>query len=465
AERPASRGPLRASVGALRRATGPGGDWPRTRRVVPWVVALFVAMLFLVPFDAVVLPVNLGVDSKIDRALILALALAVVVAWLGGGRTAPRLRRSPTDFALLAFGSVVVLSLALNLPDLSHAGQIGLALRRVALLASYAVFFYVVASCVRPSEVPHLVTLIIAASVLTALGTIVEYRSHVNVFYETSRALIPGATVTPVPVAPDLARANVVGPAGHGLADATLLTIALPFAVLRFVERAGWRRLLYGTAVVLVVAGGIATVRRTALIAMALALLVVVLYRGREVWRYLPLLLVALAGVSVLAPDALSGIVDQLRNVQSDSSAGDRMSDYPAVMPDIASHLVAGRGFGSLDIRNYRILDNQLLGTLIETGVLGLVAFLWVVASPLLTAHRVARAGGPLSGAAVAIIAASAGFLATNLLYDAFGFRQAIYGFFLIAGLAVVVARGHDEERVAADGTIVVPGSTARGST
>jgi hypothetical protein len=458
----ADRGPSRAR---LERAHGIGGDWPRTTRVLPWLVALFVAMLFLVPFDAVVLPINLGVDSKIDRFLVLALAGAAVIAWLGGGRMAPRIRRSPMDWALLAFASTIVLSLALNVTGLVHGGEMGLALRRAALLVSYGVVFYVVASCVRPAEIPPLVTLVIGLAVITAAGTIVEYNTGTNLFYDASRSLIPGATVTPIPVAPDLARANVVGPAGHGLADATLLTIALPFAVLRFVERVGRRRVLYGIAVVLIVAGAIATVRRTALVAMALALLVVALYRGREVWKQLPFLLVAIVAVGALAPDALSGILDQFANVQNDSSAGDRASDYAAVLPDVASHLVSGRGFGSLSISNYRILDNQYLSTLIETGVLGLVAYLWVIAAPLLTAHRVARSGGPLSGAAVATIAASAGFLVTNALYDAFGFRQAIYGFFLVAGLAVVVSRAHDEERRAADGTRVLPGTSTEGST
>lgn len=431
-------------AGLAARPGGPGGDWPRTGRVVPWVIGLFVAMLFVVPFDAVVLPVNLGVDSKIDRALIILLGLSAGVAWLGGGRLAPRLRRSPTDLALIAFGAVAILSLALNLPEISQAGQLGVALRRVALLGSYAVLFYVVVSCLRPAEVPRIVTLIVAASVITAIGTIIEYRWSTNLFYEGSKILFPGATVTVIPMAPDLARENVVGPAGHGLAVATLLTIALPFAVLRFVEQTGWRRVLYGLAVVLVIAGGIATVRRTALIAMGVTLLVVALYRGRDVWRQLPLLLVAIAGVSVLAPDALGGILDQLQNVQSDDSAGDRASDYPAVVPDIASHLVAGRGFGTLEITSYRILDSQILSTLIETGVVGLVAYLWVIAAPFLTAHRTARSTRPGSGTAVATIAASAGFLVTNLLYDAFAFRQAIYGFVLIAALAVVVARADD---------------------
>ena len=34
-------------------AAGPATDlWPRTTRVLPWTIAAFTAMLFLVPFDA-----------------------------------------------------------------------------------------------------------------------------------------------------------------------------------------------------------------------------------------------------------------------------------------------------------------------------------------------------------------------------------------------------------------------------
>ena len=68
--------------------------------------------------------------------------------------------------------------------------------------------------------------------------------------------------------------------------------------------------------------------------------------------------------------------------------------------PEWASYAIAGefigrapifgRGFSTF-LPSYRILDNQYLGLLIETGIVGLVAFL--------VAHRCRRCGGPRRGA------------------------------------------------------------------
>ncbi len=42
---------------AIRQAVGPGGDWPHTTRVIPWMIAAFFGLLWLVPFNAIQLSV------------------------------------------------------------------------------------------------------------------------------------------------------------------------------------------------------------------------------------------------------------------------------------------------------------------------------------------------------------------------------------------------------------------------
>ena len=59
----------------------PGSDdWPHTTRMLPWASAAFVVMLFLVPFDAIDLPVSLPLSSTPDRPLLIALVTAVAAA-------------------------------------------------------------------------------------------------------------------------------------------------------------------------------------------------------------------------------------------------------------------------------------------------------------------------------------------------------------------------------------------------
>ena len=84
--RPASR-----AVAAPRTAAG-DGDWPRTTRVLPWMLAVFMAMLWLVPFDSIQLAVPSPIDLQLDR-----LVLPVVAGtWAG---PAPRRARRAASAA------------------------------------------------------------------------------------------------------------------------------------------------------------------------------------------------------------------------------------------------------------------------------------------------------------------------------------------------------------------------------
>ncbi len=54
----------------------PGCDeWPYTTRLLPWALAGFMAMLFLVPIDAITLPIHLPVNGTLDRPVVIALAM------------------------------------------------------------------------------------------------------------------------------------------------------------------------------------------------------------------------------------------------------------------------------------------------------------------------------------------------------------------------------------------------------
>ena len=43
-----------------------GGDWPRTTRVLPWMFAGFMALIWLVPFNEIELDGSLPIDLKLD---------------------------------------------------------------------------------------------------------------------------------------------------------------------------------------------------------------------------------------------------------------------------------------------------------------------------------------------------------------------------------------------------------------
>jgi O-antigen ligase len=126
------------------------------------------------------------------------------------------------------------------------------------------------------------------------------------------------------------------------------------------------------------------------------------------------------------------------------ATTSDRTADYDAVRPDLWTHLLTGRGFGSYNHETYRILDSEILNRTVETGVIGLAAFLMIGISVILAARRTIAGRDPtdapsaLVGAAVAVC-----FIVISTLFDVLGFPHATYVFLYIAGLtAVAVQRG-----------------------
>src|SRR3954454_8854901 len=94
---------------------GGGDDWPHTTRVLPWLLAAFTAMLWLIPFDSIQLPIHLPVDSAPDRVLILIMAGVWFASLVAPGRSGPRPRRSLVLAAFLTFFLIAAASIAANL--------------------------------------------------------------------------------------------------------------------------------------------------------------------------------------------------------------------------------------------------------------------------------------------------------------------------------------------------------------
>jgi N-acetylglucosaminyl-diphospho-decaprenol L-rhamnosyltransferase len=436
-------------------------DWPHTRRVLPWLVAGLVAMIYLIPFDSITLPVHLPVDSDFDR-FALGGTFLVWLAVRAAGASRPRLRGSPMDSALLVFVLICVLSIGINLPSLAWDGELSLSLKELSLVASYVALFYVCASSIRASEVPAYIRLLVLLAALSALGTIFQYRTGSNPFFSIAADIFGGTHVeSPIvaaaaanPVAAGAAaRPLITGPAQHGLADATILAAAIPFGLLIASSAKRSRdKFFWLFAVGLLIAGCVATGRKTALLVPLVSVLVLGSFGPRRYLRPLvPLLLISIVGLEVLAPHAISRIVFQLSHATSSSSTTTRTLDYPAVVPFVLSHLLIGRGYGSFDPLKYRILDDQMLGWLVEIGFLGLVSYVGIFVAAAVTSLRGAKLSANESkGTFHCVIAVTAGFFLSNFFYDTFGFRQAPYIFFFVVALGVALrsTESRDNERL-----------------
>jgi len=420
-------------------------DWPRTTRVLPWALFGFVAMLWVIPFDSVILPIGLPVDATLDRVFLVAIA-AIWLVSDGVLRRDRSVLRSPIHWAFAAFILIALLSVLLHEETLVRVGGLDLAVKQLALLTSYGVFFALAASIIRPSELPKMIKAMLALSCFTAVAVIVEYRLGTNIFHDWIGPLFPGY------VRPEglgtydaIGRKLIYGPSVQPLAVAVMFSMALPFAFAWLLKASERReRLIYGAAVLLLIGGAVATQKKTSMIGPLVCIAVFCAYRPRAMLRLAPFAVVLIGVVHFVAPGALGAVVDQFApgSVTKVNTTQDRVSDYSAIKPDLASHLLLGRGYGSYNQKQHRILDNEYLSLGIDVGLLGVIAYLAIFVAAFLTVHPAARSGDPDRGPpALAAAAAIIVSVVAGAILDLLSFPQLPYFFCLIAAIAFVSGR------------------------
>jgi hypothetical protein len=433
---------------------GEADNWPHTTRLLPWMIAVFIAVIWLTPFNQMQIGGGAPIDLKLDR-LVLPLVIATwAVALAAGGKFAPRLRPTWIHGAVALFVAGAFLSVVLDGRSLNQVLELDLAMKKLPLLVCYLSLFLIVATSVRPREVKPFLKYTLGLAVVCGLGLVWEYRFKQNLFYDVTGQLLPVFTVDDPGAGgvDSLGRLGVHGPAEPGVEAAGMLAMALPMALVGAMYAGRTRRrILYGLAAGALLAGTLATYRKTGLLAPATAVLTVAYFRRRELLKLAPLGLMLVMVVSALSPGAIGSTVSQF--LRSDRTAvgtvSDRTADYDAIRPDLWTNFAFGRGWGTYNHDTYRILDSEILHRIVETGVLGLLAFLLMGASVIFSARATIGSRDPTwSPLALVGAAAAACFMVISALYDSLSFPHATYVFLYMAGLvAVVVGRPKEREQ------------------
>lgn len=437
-----------------RETRADGGDWPRTTRVLPWMIAVFMSIIWLLPFNTIELTASLPVDLKLDRLILPFLIGTWVLALAAGGPGAPRVRVTGIHAGIAGFVGVTCIGVVLSALYLNQTLELGLTTKKLTLLFLYLLLFVMIASTVRRAEVPAFFAFTLALASLCALGTVWEYRFEYNVFYDWAGKLLPPIfTVEPAEagLVDSAGRYLTRGPGEHPLEAVAMMTMALPIAFAGLLGTADRRRkVVYALAACVLIAAAVSTYRKSALLAPLSVCLTLMYFRARELLRLAPLAVVFIVVIQMLAPGAANSILSQLQPGQLGvGTVSDRASDYDAVRPDLWTNPLFGRGYGSYDHVSYRILDSEALGRLVDTGILGFLALVLMLVSMVVAARALIRARHPVwTPPALSLAAAAVAFLVLCFLFDVSSFPHAPYVLMTLAGFFAALVSQIDGREV-----------------
>lgn len=443
------------------------------RLVFSWVggLALLVAVVMFIPVRRYSLPIPLPFALEPYRVVIVLLLLAVV-----GALVLDRTRRwQPVAFGwpVGIFFATLIVSVIANGPSLVTQN---LASTSVGALVNYFVLlstFYIARQLVATETLVFgLITALVWCGTVVALFAVFERVTRINLFWRL-------ATVMPLQMLADDSEAFRAGgyrsyaSAQHPIALSVMFAMLIPLAI--YLARYGRRplneinrRIIYGGVVAVLLLGILAAVSRTAIVVLAVMLLLTLLLRP---WLGITVLGLSLPAVVLgwmLLPKVFDTMFASFFDLDSliasqQTSAGwggaGRLADLAPAFAEVVVHPFFGTGVGSRivvgDEANAFILDNQVLGTLMEAGAVGVVGLAALTVVPALMLLRFAFISAKTEPRyallAFAVAVSIAGYIAALFFYDAFGFFQTFFvlcflfavGAWLLTASPPALSRGH----------------------
>jgi len=352
---------------------------------------------------------SLGLDRGRQPVRVAAtvFAGAVVAAYISASRHAvPAAQQSGADRGLIVLaGWVGVLALAAD--GIDQADRLRTLLRRIVMLATAMAALGVIEFCTGVDLTKYIV--LPGLSVHQQLTDLMSRNGLVRVMATTGQPLEFNAVL------------------------AMSLTVALHQA--RFAPAA--LRVRRWLQVALITAAVPMTGSRSAFFGLAVICIVLFPTWHRRDWFRACLAGLAAAALAWLVkPSLMSSFAALFGQLGTDRSSLSRAGAYSEAVPYIAAHPWLGQGFQTFFPQTYFFVDNQYLTSLLETGVLGLLALVACFATGWFTA-RSARAEAAdartrdLGQCLAASIAAGAVCFAS---FDALSFSIAAGLFFLLLG-------------------------------
>lgn len=419
-------------------------------QLVRWrslLTGLLLVILFI-PIKRYNIPGGLPFDLEPYRVVVAAIAVIWVLALLADPRI--RLRRSGLEIPLAAILFFSLLSDVVNLDRVRPlSNEI---FKGQTFFLSFFIVFALVVSLVRTrTDVDYFVRVLAIGGAILSFFGIIERRTGYNVFDHLGTVL-PFLHFEGSGEHLRSGRLRIVGSSQHPIALGVLLVILLPLAIYLARRHGRW---WLGVAALYVIAI-FTTASRTGIIGIAVVGIVYLFLQRRTVLRAWPLVFPLLVVIHFVAPGAIGTIRQTLDPTTllaeqstvvagNDAYASGRLTDVRPTLEEWSQKPLLGQGFGTRIVTgsnpNARLLDNQWLGTLLETGYLGICAWLTLFVLVIRRLWRAAvDAGSSSDGWLLTGFAASITASAISMaFYDALSFVQNIFVLFIMLALAAVL--------------------------
>jgi hypothetical protein len=413
-------------------------------RLLKWrnLLLILVLVMLFVPIRKYSLSGSAGFQLEPYRAV----AGLILALWIAALMIDHRVRIRGTKFEpqILTIVLVTLASIVANVNRIYALGVQTIVLKGITFFLALILIVYFMASVIRTrEELDFVVKVLVIGGAILSFFALLEFNTGFNVFDHLNRVFpflrIEYTGYHTIEVRGGKAR--VIGSSQHPIAYGAMLTMLAPLAI--YLARRTRTRFWWAAAVLLVL-GSLATISRTGIVMIIVILVMYARTFPGSVKRLWPLLVPAILVIHFALPGSLGtlwgsffpkgGIVAQQEQGTGASGSGRLTHIGPGISEAMQTPLF-GQGYSTrvIDVlsplRNAPILDNQWLGTLLETGLLGTAAWIWLFVSFTRRMMRRARedVDSPDAWLYAALGSAVASFAWGMTFYDAFSFIQTTF--------------------------------------
>jgi O-antigen ligase len=421
------------------------------RKALQWhaLLSVLALVILLIPIRRYTIPVNMPFSLEPYRILVAVFIALWVLALLADPRV--RLRASGLGGPLFV---IVLATLASDIFNGDRIRQLSVrsdVLKSLTFFATFLLVLFFIVSVVRSRErVDSILRVLVVGGAIVGVASMIEARTGNNLFNHLSNPLfkLDSRILTTEQVARG-GRLRAYASAQHPIALAAVLVLLIPPAIYLAVAR----NRIWWLPASLILLGALSTQSRTGITMLAAIVLVFFAIRPKQLRRFWPALVPAILALHVILPGTLGtikssffpkgGLVSEQQNAPVGSG---RLASSGPALDQVRKVPLVGVGFGTrvfaLNRQNSFILDDQWLGTLLETGTLGVAGWVWLFLRFIRRMGRAAKGDKSREGwLPMAFAASIAAFALGMFTYDAFSFIQVTFVMYMMLGLGVAAVR------------------------